>query len=31
VLSNGAIEYDFEDPAKNNTFINNALGNVIRE
>ena len=31
VLSNGAIDFDFEDPAKNNTFSNNALGNVIRE
>lgn len=31
VLSSSAIDFDFEDPAKNNTFSDNGLGNIIRE
>ncbi len=31
VMSNNAINFDFEDPAKNNTFSGNALGTVIKE
>ena len=31
VLSNNAIDFDFEDPLKNNTFSTNNLGNVTRE
>ncbi len=31
VMSNGAFNFDFEDPAKNNTFSGNSLGTVIKE
>jgi len=31
VMSNSSINFDFEDPAKNNTFIENNSGNVIKE